>query len=52
MLTSFYITGISAFSTVYMLMFIQRTLLKTQSLNIRIYCDRKDNYFYNKVYSE
>jgi len=51
-LTPMYITGISAFSTVYMKMFIQMTLLKTQSLNIRIHSDRKNNYFYYKVYIE
>ena len=51
-LTPMYITGISAFSTVYMMMFIQRILLKTQSLNIRIYFDTKNNYFYYKVYIE
>jgi low affinity Fe/Cu permease len=46
MLTPLYITGISTFSTVYMMMFIQRTLVKTQRLNIRIYCERKNNYIY------
>jgi len=50
MLTSMYITGISAFSTVYMKLFIHSTLVKTQSLNIRVYSDRKNNYFYSKVY--
>jgi len=50
MLTPIYITGRSAFSTVYMAMFTQRNLLKTNSLNIRIYSDRKNNYFYYKVY--
>jgi len=35
-----YITGISAFSTVYMKLFIRSTLVKTQRLNIRIYSDR------------
>jgi hypothetical protein len=41
-----YSTGISAFSTVYFKLFIQRTLVKTQRLNIRIYSDRKNNYFF------
>jgi hypothetical protein len=50
MLTPRYITGISMFSTVYMMMFIQTTLLKTQRLNIRIHSDRKNNYFYSNVY--
>jgi len=36
-----HITGRSAFSAVHMKFFIQSTLLKTQRLNIRIYCDRK-----------
>ena len=36
-----YITGRSAFSTVYVKLFIQCTLVKTQRLNIRIYSDRK-----------
>ena len=44
-----YITGISAFSTVYVKLFIHSPLLKTQSLNIRIYSDRMNNYFYYKV---
>jgi hypothetical protein len=35
------ITGRSAFCTVHMKIFTQSTLLKTQRLNIRIYCDRK-----------
>jgi hypothetical protein len=48
MLTTMYIAGISTFSTVYVMMFIQRTLLKTQSLNIRMYSDRKNNYFLSK----
>ena len=47
-----YNTGISAFSTIYVKLFIQSILLKTQSLNIRIYCERKNNYFYSKVYIE
>jgi hypothetical protein len=36
-----YIMGRSAFTTVHMKFFIPSTLLKTQRLNIRIYCDRK-----------
>jgi len=36
MLTPVYITGISAFSTVYVKLFIQSTLVKTQKLNILI----------------
>jgi hypothetical protein len=39
--TIMYITGRSVFSTVYVKLFIQSTLLKTQRLNIRIYSDRK-----------
>ena len=39
--TIMYITGRSAFSTLYMNLFILRTLVKTQRLNIRIYSDRK-----------
>jgi hypothetical protein len=35
------ITGISAFSTVYVKVFIQSNLVKIQRLNIRITCDRK-----------
>jgi len=35
------ITGISAFSTVYLELFIQSTLVKTQRLNIRIYSEKK-----------
>jgi ABC-type sulfate transport system permease component len=46
-----YITGISEFGTVYMKLFIPSTLVKTQTLNIRIYSDRKNNYFYSNVYS-
>ena len=49
MLTTMYFRGISAFSSVCMLLFIQSTLVKTQMLNIRIYSDRK-NYFYSNVY--
>jgi len=52
MLVPMYITGIFAFSTVYMKLFTHRTLIKTQSLNIRIYSDRNNNYFYYKVYIE
>ena len=50
MLTPIYITGISAFSAVYMKLFIQSNLVKTQRLNIRIYSDRKNNYFCNNEY--
>jgi len=50
MLTPVYITGISAFSTVYMKLFIQSALVKTQRVNIRIYYDRKNNYFVNYIY--
>jgi len=39
--TTMYITGRSAFSTLYMKLFIQQTLVKTQRLNIMIYSDRK-----------
>jgi len=35
------ITGRSTFSTVHMKFFIQSTLPKTQTLEIRIHCDRK-----------
>jgi len=49
-LTPVYITGMSAFSTVYMKLFIQSVLVKTQRLDIRIYSDRKINYFVNYVY--
>jgi len=45
-LTPMYITGISAFSTLYMKLFIHSTLVKTQRLNIRIY---SDIYFYGNV---
>jgi hypothetical protein len=37
--TTRYITGIPAFSTMYMKLFIQSALVKTQRLNIRIYSD-------------
>jgi hypothetical protein len=50
MLIPIYIIGISAFSILYLKMFIQSTLVKTQSLNIRIYSDSNNNYFYNDVY--
>jgi hypothetical protein len=40
-----YITGRSAFCTVHMKIFIQSTLLKTQRLNIRIYCNREITIF-------
>ena len=49
MLTPTYITGKSAFITVHMKLFIQTDLGKTQKLNIRIYCDRRDNYLYGNV---
>jgi len=49
-LTTMYITGIPAFSTAYMKLFIQSALVKTQRLNIMIYSDRKNNYFYSNVY--
>jgi len=50
MLTPLYVTEISAFITAYMKLFIQITLVKTQTLNIRIYFDRKNHYFYSNVY--
>ena len=40
----------SAFSTVHVKFFIQTTLVKTQRLSIRIYSDRKNNYFYSNVH--
>jgi NADPH-dependent 7-cyano-7-deazaguanine reductase QueF len=43
-----YTTGISAFSTVYVKLSIQITLVETQSLKIRIYSERK-NYFYSNA---
>jgi len=49
-LTPIDITGMSAFSNVYMMFFIQSTLVKTQRLNNRIYFDRKNSYFYSVVY--
>jgi hypothetical protein len=49
-LTNMCITGIPVFSTVYMKLFIQSALVKTQRLNIRIYSDRNNHYFYNNVY--
>ena len=45
MLTATYSTGISAFSTLYMKLFIHSTLVKTQRVNIRIYCERKNIIF-------
>ena len=48
-LTPMYITRISAFSILYMKLFIQSTLVKTQRLNIRIYFDRKKTCFYSNV---
>jgi len=51
MLTTVYITGISAFNTVYMKLFIQSALVKTQRLNITIYYDRKNNYFVNYTHT-
>jgi len=44
MLTPTYITEISAFSTLYIKLFIHSTLVKTQRINIRIYSDRKSSY--------
>jgi hypothetical protein len=49
-LTTMYITGIPAFSTVYMRLFIQSALVKIQRLNIMIHSDRKNYYFYSNVY--
>jgi len=40
----------SAFITVYVKLFIQSALVKTQSLNIRIYSDRKILIFFSNVY--
>jgi len=40
-----YITGISAFSTVYVKLFIHSALVKTQRLNITAYSDKKNIYF-------
>ena len=51
-LTPMYITGISALTTVYIKLFIRSILVKTQRLNIRIYSDRKNNYFYSNVNSK
>ena len=48
-LTPMYITGIFAFITLYMKLFIQSTLGKTQRLSIRIYCGRKNCYLYGNV---
>ena len=49
MLNLIHITGISAFSTVYMKLFIQSNLVRTQKLNIIIHSER-NNYFYSDVY--
>jgi hypothetical protein len=49
-LTTVCITGNPAFSTGHMKMFIQSALVKRQRLHIRIYHDRKNNYFYSNVY--
>ena len=48
-LTPTYATGISAFITLYMKLFIQSTLVKKR-LNIKIYFHRKNKYFYSNVY--
>ena len=48
-LTPIHMTGISAFSIVYMMFFIHSTLVKTQRLNIRICFDKKNSYFYSIV---
>jgi len=48
MFTPMYITGVPAFSTVYMMMLFQRILVKIQRLKISILCDRRNNYFYSK----
>jgi len=48
--TTMYITGRSAFSAFYMKLFIQRTLVNTQRVNIMIYSDKKTNYLYRNVY--
>ena len=45
-----YITRIAAFIVLYVKLFIQSALVKTQSLNIKIYSDRKNNYFYRNVH--
>ena len=52
MLTPMYITRISALTIVYIKLYIRSILVKTQRLNIRIYSDRKNNYFYSNVYSK
>ena len=49
-LTPMYITGISAFSIVYVKLFIQSILVKTQRLKASIYFDRRNNYFCSNVY--
>ena len=46
MLTPMYITGISAFSTVYVKLFSQSTLVKKKDKP----SDRMNNYFYGTVY--
>jgi len=50
--TTMCITGISAFSTVNVKLFIWSALIKTQRLNIRIYSHRKNNYIYSNAYIE
>ena len=50
-LTTTNITGISAFSTVYMKLFIWSALVKTQRLNIRLHSDRKNNYLYRYIHT-
>jgi hypothetical protein len=42
------ITGISVFSTMYVKLFMQGTLVK--NLYIRIHSDRRNNYLYSNVY--
>jgi hypothetical protein len=49
-LTATYITRIPAFIIAYVKLFIHSALVKTQRLYIRIYSDRKNNYFYSNVY--
>ena len=49
-LTPTYFAGTSAFSTVYRKLLIHSTLVKRKRLDIRIYSDRKNNYFYSNVY--
>ena len=50
MLNPMYIIGISAFSTVYVKLFILSILLKTQVLKISIYSNRRNNYLYSNVH--